>query len=159
ESEPTACESPKFSNDFDEAILRPRAAEVGHAAVETGEEPAPIAAATVAVDSPPPPQPPPPPSSPAPVTSGHGRGDFEDVGYSHNDRTSGRKVATFIYRDLKGAPYHRVDKYMLASGRKAFPQYHLEAGQWVKGKPQGPAIPYRLPELLAAPAGATVEIV
>jgi hypothetical protein len=31
-------------------------------------------------------------------------------------------------------------------------------GRWVKGLPKGPAIPYRLPQLLAAPAGSTVEI-
>jgi hypothetical protein len=31
-------------------------------------------------------------------------------------------------------------------------------GRWVKGLPEGPPIPYRLPELLNAPAGSTVEI-
>ena len=39
----------------------------------------------------------------------------------------------------------------MRAGKKQFPQHHLEDGQWVLGKPPGPKIPYRLPELLAAP--------
>jgi hypothetical protein len=39
-------------------------------------------------------------------------------------------------------------RYRTPDGEKTYPQYHLEGGQWVKGKPQGPKIPYRLPELL-----------
>jgi RecA-family ATPase len=42
--------------------------------------------------------------------------------------------------------------------RKSFPQYHQESGRWVKGKPTGPRIPYRLPELLAAPPDAVIDI-
>src|SRR5262249_56237989 len=38
-----------------------------------------------------------------------------------------------------------------------FPQYHIENGQWMKGAPS-PRIPYRLPELIAAPASEPVWI-
>jgi hypothetical protein len=41
---------------------------------------------------------------------------------------------------------------------KSYPQYHWEDGGWVKGKPNGPTIPYRLPELLAAAPNAAVWI-
>jgi hypothetical protein len=89
------------------------------------------------------------------VRSGNGRARDD---YPHGEREIGRKVAEYIYRDLKGKPYLKIAKYVLANKKKSFPQYHLENGQWVKGKPEGPAIPYRLPELLAAPPNATVEI-
>src|SRR5262249_54568632 len=89
------------------------------------------------------------------VRSGNGRARDD---YPHGEREIGRKVAEYIYRDLKGKPYLKIAKYVLANKKKSFPQYHLENGQWVKGKPEGPAIPYRLPELLAAPPNATIEI-
>jgi putative DNA primase/helicase len=78
--------------------------------------------------------------------------------YPCGESETGHKVAEFVYRDLKGPPYLKVAKYRSKAGKKSFPQYHWENGQWEKGKPKGPAIPYRLPELLAAPAGATVWI-
>src|SRR5262249_14059411 len=78
--------------------------------------------------------------------------------YPHSSQPKGTKVAEFIYRDLKGAPYLRVDKYVTAQGDKAFPQYRLENGQWVKRGKNWPSIPFRLPELLAAPPGSTVNI-
>jgi len=97
-------------------------------------------------------------------SGGNGRGDFEGFEephdrYPHGERDDvGRKVDEYYYRNLKGALYLKVVKRVTKSGKKSFPQYHLENGQWVKGKPKGPAIPYRLPELLAAPPNATVEI-
>ena len=42
--------------------------------------------------------------------------------------------------------------------KKAYPQYHRENGCWVKGKPAGPPIPYRLPELMAAPMDVWVDL-
>ena len=106
---------------------------------------------------------PPPPAPPSPST-GNGRGDFEDFeeaqdDYPHGERDDvGNKAAEYIYRNFKGAPYLKVIKRVSKSGKKTYPQYHLENGQWVKGAPDGPRIPYRLPELLAAPPNATVEI-
>jgi 5S rRNA maturation endonuclease (ribonuclease M5) len=61
------------------------------------------------------------------------------------------QVAEYIYRDARGEPYLLVKKCFDANGRKQFPQFHWDGTQWLKGKPAGPKIPYRLPELLAAP--------
>jgi DNA polymerase bacteriophage-type len=75
-------------------------------------------------------------------------------GYPWGERDIGHAAAEFIYRDLKGAPYLKVVKHKTKQGRKSFPQYHWDNGGWESGKPKGPAIPYHLPELLAAPEGA-----
>ena len=61
------------------------------------------------------------------------------------------KLAEHIYRDEHGAPYLLVKKCRDGAGKKQYPQYHWKGTQWIKGKPPGPRIPYRLPELLAAP--------
>jgi len=69
-------------------------------------------------------------------------------------------VAEYIYLDHNRAPYHRVDKYEWTSARgreKSYPQYCLEDGEWIAGAPD-PVIPYRLPELIAAPADTLVLI-
>ena len=42
----------------------------------------------------------------------------------------------------------------MATGKKQYPQYHWDGNGWAKGKPDGPKIPYRLPELIAAPITA-----
>ena len=63
-------------------------------------------------------------------------------------------LAEFIYRDAKGEPYLLVRKHLDGDGKKQFPQFHWDGTQWLKGKPAGPKIPYRLPELLAAPTAA-----
>ena len=60
-------------------------------------------------------------------------------------------VAEYVYRDANGEPYLLVRKYLDGDGKKQFPQFHWDGTQWVKGKPAGSKIPYRLPELLAAP--------
>jgi hypothetical protein len=60
-------------------------------------------------------------------------------------------LAEYIYRDAGGEPYLLVKKYLDANGKKQFPQFHWDGTQWLKGKPAGSKIPYRLPELLAAP--------
>jgi hypothetical protein len=120
---------------------------------ETNEEPAPP-------DDPLPDDP--PPDDPPPRGNGRGKGnsfaadDFstrDRDGYPWGEREVGSKVAEFIYRDMKGAPYLKVVKRVTKQG-KSYPQYHWENGRWITGKPNGPAIPYKLPELLAAPPGA-----
>ena len=65
----------------------------------------------------------------------------------HGERDTGHQVAFFIYRRADGRPYLGVKK----TSTKQFPQFHAENGRWVKGPPQGPRIPYRLPELVRAP--------
>jgi DNA polymerase len=81
-------------------------------------------------------------------------------GYPHGEKEPRSYKATtdFVYRDKDGNPYLKVRKFVGKNGKKAFPQYHLENGHWVKGKPAGQRIPYRLPELLAAPADSIVDI-
>jgi Protein of unknown function (DUF3631) len=64
-------------------------------------------------------------------------------------------IAKHIYRTTDGAPYLCVHRL---ADKSAFPQYHWDGEKWVSGKPQGPKIPYRLPELLAAPLAAPVYI-
>ena len=60
-------------------------------------------------------------------------------------------VAEYVYRDARGEPYLLVRKHLDGAGKKQFPQFHWDGTQWLNGKPAGPKIPYRLPELLAAP--------
>jgi putative DNA primase/helicase len=101
----------------------------------------------------------------APHSSGNGRDKAaandsntrDRDGYPWGEREVGSKAAEFIYRDTRGAPYLKVVKRVTKKG-KAYPQYHMENGLWEKGKPNGPVIPYRLPELLAAPPNAAVWI-
>jgi hypothetical protein len=60
-------------------------------------------------------------------------------------------LAEYVYRDARGEPYLLVKKCLDGKGKKQFPQFHWDGTQWLKGKPGGPKIPYRLPELVAAP--------
>jgi putative DNA primase/helicase len=71
-----------------------------------------------------------------------------------------RHEGDWVYLDAEEKPYLRVVRYRKPDGGKSYPQYHLEDGQhWVKGKPAGPKIPYRLPELLDADRTEPVFIV
>jgi hypothetical protein len=74
--------------------------------------------------------------------------------YSSGEQEWGRELNEYIYRDASGQPYLRV----VRTSAKKFPQHHWENDRWVKGKPAGPKIPYRLPELLAAPVAEPVFI-
>jgi putative DNA primase/helicase len=68
-------------------------------------------------------------------------------------RSSGSSfIAEYIYKQKDGAPYLKVCR----TTDKGFPQFHWDVNQWVKGKPKGPKIPFRLPELVAAAADTTV---
>ena len=53
-------------------------------------------------------------------------------------------ISEHIYRDEHGAPFLKVRKCLDGDGRKQYPQFHLENGQWVKGKPEGPKDSIRL---------------
>jgi hypothetical protein len=66
-------------------------------------------------------------------------------------------IAEYVYRDEAGEPYLKVSKYLDENGKKQYPQSHFENGAWAKGKPPGAKIPYRLPELIAAPLNAPVK--
>lgn len=56
-------------------------------------------------------------------------------------------VCHYDYIAQDGEPYLRVTRM----SDKSFRQSHWEIDGWVPKKPAGPAIPYRLPEILAAP--------
>jgi hypothetical protein len=61
-------------------------------------------------------------------------------------------IAQYIYKQADGTPYLKVCK----TANKQFPQFHWDGSAWVKGKPKGPKIPYRLSELRAAPVTTMV---
>jgi DNA polymerase len=105
-----------------------------------------------------PPQPPPPEDSGAAMAQEHepprpwsGNGYNR---YSSGEREWGTNLTEYAYRDASGRRYLRV----VRTSAKQFPQFHWENNRWVKGKPTGPRIPYRLPELLAAPAAEPVFV-
>ena len=83
---------------------------------------------------------------------------FEAKKKKANGKANGKwsPLAEYVYRDANGEPYLLVRKYLDGDGKKQFPQFHWDGTQWLKGKPGGPKIPYRLPELLAAPT-ATIS--
>jgi putative DNA primase/helicase len=63
-------------------------------------------------------------------------------------------VAQYIYKQADGTPYLKVCK----TADKQFPQFHWNGAKWVKGKPKGPKIPYRLPELSVASLETVIYI-
>ena len=72
-------------------------------------------------------------------------------------KTGGGKwsvLGEYIYYDQNGERFLKVRKCRDGTGKKQFPQYHWDGNGWAKGKPDGPKIPYRLPQLIAAPTTA-----
>jgi hypothetical protein len=92
--------------------------------------------------------PPPEPDDPPPRGNGHD-------GYAAGEQPpQGTPAARYIYKDARGLLFMRV----IRTNGKSFPTQHWQDGRWVSGWPPGPVIPYRLPELLAAPTSAPVWI-
>jgi hypothetical protein len=84
---------------------------------------------------------------------------FKPAGRKKNGGgTAWKIISEHIYKDQDNAPYLRVRKCIDEYGKRQFSQSHWD-GKWLKGRPQGPKIPYRLPELLAAPAANAVYVV
>jgi DNA polymerase I-like protein with 3'-5' exonuclease and polymerase domains len=121
---------------------------------------------TAPADTPPPPPPPPtnsqvPPEleDPAPSTgNGHAPGGngFDATardGYASGEQQHGTVTARYVYKDEHGRLYMRV----LRTSGKSFPTQHWANGRWVTGWP-AKLIPYRMPELLAAPVSEPVWI-
>jgi hypothetical protein len=67
-------------------------------------------------------------------------------------------VGEYIYLDEHSQPYLRVRR-CFDGRKKQYPQAHWVDGAWVNGAPDGPKLPYRLPELIAAPPGAQILVV
>jgi hypothetical protein len=65
-------------------------------------------------------------------------------------------VAHYVYKNAAAKPHMRVTRCEDADGHKSFPTARW-AGRWAYGWP-GTVVPYRLPELLAAPATVPVCI-
>jgi hypothetical protein len=61
-------------------------------------------------------------------------------------------VARYTYRDANTAAYLQVQR----TASKQFLQYHWTGNTWRPGKPKGPKIPYRLPELIKASPKTTI---
>ena len=88
---------------------------------------------------------------PAPA---RGNGQDRD-GYPHGEASAGSPVVdTYIYKAADGRMHTKVER----TAAKQFPTYRWESGAWVAEWPKT-VVPYRLPELLAAPADAIVLIV
>ncbi len=68
-------------------------------------------------------------------------------------------LAEFVYLDEAGDEFLKVKKCRDPKGKRQFVQYHWEKNGWVKGKPKGPKVPYRLMSLKAAPKTATIFFV
>ena len=68
-------------------------------------------------------------------------------------------LGEYIYYDQNGERFLKVRKCKDGTGKKQFPQYHWDGNGWAKSKPHGPKIPYRLPELIAAPTTALIYFV
>jgi hypothetical protein len=86
---------------------------------------------------------------------------FEDVSRarapSHEqrrrgERRSGRRIATYVYRDHLGGNHTKIEKRRSSKAACAqYPQFFWSGGRWVSEKPKGwVKIPHRLQELLEA---------
>ena len=65
-------------------------------------------------------------------------------------------ISEHVYQTAAGEPFLRVRRYLDENGKKQYPQAHWDGREWVKGKPHGAKLPYRLPQLIAAPLTATI---
>jgi hypothetical protein len=63
-------------------------------------------------------------------------------------------VARYVYRQADGTPYQQVCR----TAAKIFFQNRWNGTMWVSGKPEGPKVPYRLPELLSASLTTPIHI-
>jgi DNA polymerase len=107
----------------------------------------------------------PPPQSPPPSASSSSSSSTSSSSTSAASSSSGSgnsghqpkgppgpRIGAWIYRTEHGVPYLKVIK----TKNKRFYQEYWTGNGWVSGKPDGPPIPYRLPELMAA--ASTTEV-
>jgi RecA-family ATPase/DNA polymerase I-like protein with 3'-5' exonuclease and polymerase domains len=116
-----------------------------------------------APDSAPPPEP--PPDDPPPRGNGRDGGNgFDDNNasstYTRTKKQWGAKLeSTYTFQDAGGRNYQRELKWRNPDGTKVCQQQYCKNGQWVWKKPDGwIELPYRLPELLAAPPNVPVHV-
>jgi hypothetical protein len=85
-----------------------------------------------------------------------GLGEFESKGKKNGSSKPWTLISEHLYRDEHGELFLRVRKCRDENGKKQYPQFHWDGNGWAKGKPTGPKIPYRLPELIKSPVTVTV---
>jgi hypothetical protein len=90
------------------------------------------------------------PKPAAPRYNGNG---YDDDGYTFGTKPHGATTDRYVYKDARGLLFMRVTR----TNSKTFPTEHWQDGRWVNGWP-ATVVPYRLPELLAAPATEPVWI-
>jgi hypothetical protein len=90
--------------------------------------------------------PPPDFDDPPPRSGGNGSAGNGSDGYNSGEAPRGAPTDRYVYKDGRGQLYMRV----IRTSGKTFPTQHWQGGKWVNGWP-ATVIPYRLPELLAAP--------
>jgi hypothetical protein len=69
-----------------------------------------------------------------------------------------RSAGSWVCLDANGNPFLKVDRYNKAGGDKGYQQFQWDGTKWINGKPAGPKIPYRLPELLDSDRSEPVYI-
>lgn len=90
-------------------------------------------------------------NAPGPAPRQPANGQDRD-GYPHGeDAGASPIIGEYIYTTADGKMHAKV----LRTAAHTFPTFHWKDGAWVSGWPET-AIPYKLPELLAAPADAIV---
>jgi DNA polymerase I-like protein with 3'-5' exonuclease and polymerase domains len=123
------------------------------------DEPEPTSGATETSATAPPATPPPPRPAinepPPHRDSGNGYGGFDADDYCRGETEPPKSSPskTYIYKDAAGRFHMKV----VRTTGKTFPTYHWKNGDWAKGWPEK-VLPYRLPELIAAPASEPVWI-
>lgn len=80
----------------------------------------------------------------------------EREGRSKNKKSKGKRVAEYIYRNEVGAVVYRAERFEPKDFRQSQPNGN---GGWVYNMRGVTKVPYRLPELIAAPKGSTVFVV
>jgi DNA polymerase I-like protein with 3'-5' exonuclease and polymerase domains len=85
--------------------------------------------------------------------NGYGGSNADDYCRGETETSKSSPSATYVYKDERGAFYMKV----VRTTAKIFPTYHWKNVDWAKGWPEK-VLPYRLPELLAAPSSEPVWI-
>jgi DNA polymerase len=85
-------------------------------------------------------------------TNGAGAGAQDAGDYPRGEHRTGRRIATYLYRDHLGGNHTKIEKRRSSRDARAqYPQFFWSDGRWVSQKPKRwTKIPYRLPEMLEA---------
>jgi Protein of unknown function (DUF3987) len=101
--------------------------------------------------------PPPEFDDPPPHEQSEQASNGSDHDYAAGEQPHGAPTIRYVYKDAQGRLYMRVNRCNGGARGKSFSVQHWHGGRWVSGWP-AVAIPYRLPELLAAAPGEPIWI-